>query len=120
MLWDSKCAWQYGAAAPDGEGLGIAAFHFCSSQPPAHAIGIADVSAGQATWTMFYSRIGEVPTSTLVWGDYIRMRADARGYFATGYTIGETGAQPFLVSFGRYPLPRRDDEPQPPGDNPRH
>jgi len=120
MLWDSKCAWHYGAAAPDGEGLGIAAFHFCSSQPPAHAIGIADVSAGQATWTMFYSRIGEVPTSTLVWGDYIRMRADARGYFATGYTIGETGAEPFLVSFGRNPLPRRDDEPQLPGDNPRH
>jgi hypothetical protein len=120
LLWDSRCAWQYGAAAPEGEGLGIAAFYFCPSQPPAHAIGLADGAAGQLKWTMAYSQKGEVPTSTVVWGDYIRVRADARGYFATGYTIGENGAEPFVVSFGRNPLVRSDDDLQPPGDNPRH
>jgi hypothetical protein len=90
------------------------------SQPPAHAIGLADGAAGQLKWTMAYSRKGDVPTSTVVWGDYIRVRADARGYFATGYTIGENGAEPFLVSFGRNPLARSDDDLQPTGDNPRH
>lgn len=105
MLWDTRCAWQYGAAAPNGPDLGIAAFYFCASQPPAHAIGLAEPGDGQPRWSMFYSRIGELPTSTLVWGDYIRVRAGARGSFlATGYTIGAAGAEPFVVSFARRPV----------------
>jgi hypothetical protein len=104
MLWDTRCAWQYGATSPNGPDLGIAAFYFCASQPPAHAVGFADNADGPARWSMFYSRVGEVPTSTLVWGDYIRLRADARGYVATGFTIGAAGAEPFLVSFARRPV----------------
>ncbi len=119
-LWDSKCAWQYGAAAPNGEGLGIAAFSFCPSQPPAHAIGLLDASSGQSKWAMFYSRVGQVPTSTLIWGDYIRVRSDGRGYVATGYTIGENGAEPFLVWFGRRALARPEEEPPSADGNPRH
>jgi len=120
MLWDSKCAWQYGATAPSGDGLGIAAFYFCPSQPPAHVIGLADGPTGQSKWAMFYSRVGEVPTSTLIWGDYIRVRSDGRGYVATGYTMGEDGAEPFLVSFGRSLLVRQEEQPLPADGNPRH
>jgi hypothetical protein len=119
VLWDSKCAWQYGAAAPNGTGVGIAAFHFCSSEPPAHAVGVAETSDGQTKWTMTYSRVGTVPTSTVIWGDYIRARASGSGYIATGYTIGEGGAEPFVVRFGSVRPPRLDQEIQPPLDNPR-
>jgi hypothetical protein len=119
MLWDTRCAWQYGAAAPNGPDLGIAAFYFCASQAPAHAVGLADVVDGQPRWSMAYSRIGDVPTSTLVWGDYIRLRAAARGYVATGYTIGANGAEPFLVSFSRRPPGGLDEPPQLSDQNPR-
>ena len=46
MLWDSKCAWQYGATAPSGPDLAVAGFYFCASQAPAHAIGLADRRTG--------------------------------------------------------------------------
>ncbi len=119
MLWDNKCAWQYGATAPNGPDLGVAAFYFCASQPPAHAVGFADDGDAPPRWSMFYSRIGDVPTSTLVWGDYIRVRADAGGYIATGYTIGGSGAEPFLVSFARRPAlaPEPDSGYDPPARN---
>ena len=120
MLWDVKCAWQYGAAAPNGDSVGIAAFHFCSSQPPAHAVGVAAASGGQARWTMTYSRIGTVATSTVIWGDYIRARASGSGYLATGYTIGEIGAEPFVVRFVSARPGRFDEEIQPPLHNPRN
>jgi hypothetical protein len=67
---------------------------------------------------MFYSRIGALATSTVIWGDYIRARASGSGFVATGYTIGDAGAEPFVVAFGRPRSPRLDEDLQVP-DNPR-
>ena len=69
---------------------------------------------------MTYGRIGDTPTTTVVWGDYIRLRAGAHGYVATGFTIGINGAEPFLVSFGRRPPGGDDESPQLPSQNPGH
>ncbi len=106
MLWASACAWQYGAAASNGDGpLAVAAFYFCPSRPPAHAIGFEDRRQGQPSgWRMYYARTGDAATSTVIWGDYIRVRTAGEGFVATGYTIGPAGAEPFLVSFGRAAL----------------
>lgn len=110
LLWSSQCAWQYAAAAPGGRGdLGIAAFYFCPSQPPAHAVGLANNPGFPwSGWSMVYTRIGSVETGTTIWGDYLRVRPSGAGFLATGYTLESDGARPFNVFFrGRRDLPPR-------------
>ncbi len=103
LLWSSRCAWQYAAAAPTARGeLGIAAFYFCSGEPPAHAVGLRDGPLWPMTgWPMAYTRVGGTETATTIWGDYIRVRPEGAGLIATGYTLEPDGAKPFYVFFSR-------------------
>jgi hypothetical protein len=101
LLWGSDGAWQYASAAPNDRGdLGVAAFYFGPAENPAHAVGIAE-GLGQRRWTAELARTSDFATDTVIWGDYIRVRARGSGFVASGYVIGEAGSEPFCVSFRR-------------------
>jgi hypothetical protein len=119
FLWSPGCAWQYAAASPnDLQELGVAAFYFCDSQGPAHAVGIADAfTPAPPGWSMFYTRVSGVSTKTMIWGDYIRVRAASdHAFAATGYTLQPTGNQPHYTLFSRPSLGhlRRESTGRPP------
>jgi hypothetical protein len=110
-LWNSKFAYAYPAAAPNGRGeVGFSVFYGGEDAFPSHAVGILHRSGeNNWAWRILTSNAGEFTLDLANenrWGDYLAVRPHPSGdnsWVASGYTLeGGSSADNIRADYVRF------------------
>jgi hypothetical protein len=117
-LWNSKFAYAYPAAAPNGRGeIGFSLFFGGEDAFPSHAVGILASGGGNSwAWRVRTSNAGEFTVDLdgeNRWGDYLAVRPHPSGdgsWVASGYTL-EAGSSADKIRADYVRFRSRDEQP---------